>query len=181
MPSSLSFWQDNVTLLRQLHSVLEGLAQAQYTYQSAATLGGSVGAHLRHVLEFYQTFLCGYAEGIINYDNRAREHSLETCLKTALGRLQIILVHLESDTHDETQLHLPVRVLENATDEPDHWTHSTVGRELTFLLSHTVHHQALIALILRHLGLSLPESFGIAPSTLRYRASQSPALVPCAP
>jgi hypothetical protein len=45
---------------------------------------------------------------------------------------------------------------------------STVARELQFLLSHTVHHYALIALILRLQGFEPGEEFGVAPSTLAH-------------
>jgi uncharacterized damage-inducible protein DinB len=42
---------------------------------------------------------------------------------------------------------------------------STVARELVFVLSHTIHHQAIIALLLASAGQSTPERFGLAPST----------------
>jgi hypothetical protein len=44
---------------------------------------------------------------------------------------------------------------------------STLGRELAFVLSHTIHHQALIALLLAIRGLHVPDRFGYAPSTPR--------------
>ncbi|UCF67889.1 MAG: DinB family protein [Acidobacteriota bacterium] len=48
------------------------------------------------------------------------------------------------------------------------WSRSSVGRELRFLLSHTVHHFAIIGLMLRMLGGEPPAAFGVAPSTLDY-------------
>jgi hypothetical protein len=45
---------------------------------------------------------------------------------------------------------------------------TTVGREFAFVLSHTVHHNALIAVIAKLLGVQVPERFGYAPSTLAY-------------
>jgi uncharacterized damage-inducible protein DinB len=45
---------------------------------------------------------------------------------------------------------------------------TTVGRELVFVLSHTVHHNALIAVMARTLGVSVPDRFGYAPSTLAH-------------
>jgi hypothetical protein len=41
-------------------------------------------------------------------------------------------------------------------------------RELQFLLSHTVHHYALMALILRLQGFNPAAEFGVAPSTLQH-------------
>ena len=48
------------------------------------------------------------------------------------------------------------------------WSGSTVRRELDFLLSHTVHHYALIAMSLRLRGLPVPAELGVAPSTLEH-------------
>jgi hypothetical protein len=51
------------------------------------------------------------------------------------------------------------------------WCRSSVSRELQFLLSHTVHHYALIAMTLRAAGVELDEELGVAPSTLAYQRS----------
>jgi hypothetical protein len=50
---------------------------------------------------------------------------------------------------------------------------STALRELQFLVSHTVHHYAVIALILRARGLEPGPDFGVAPSTLKYEQETS--------
>jgi uncharacterized damage-inducible protein DinB len=44
---------------------------------------------------------------------------------------------------------------------------STLARELLFVISHTIHHQALIAVLLSAAGRTVPEAFGLAPSTPR--------------
>ncbi len=43
---------------------------------------------------------------------------------------------------------------------------TTVGRELAFVLSHTIHHNALIGVMAAMLGVPVPDRFGYAPSTL---------------
>ena len=48
------------------------------------------------------------------------------------------------------------------------WTASSLDRELQSLISHTVHHYALIAMLLRVSGRQPAADFGVAPSTLRY-------------
>ncbi len=50
-------------------------------------------------------------------------------------------------------------------------TDSTLERELAMLASHTVHHYAIVALLLRIKGVVVPETFGVAPSTQRHIAS----------
>jgi uncharacterized damage-inducible protein DinB len=44
---------------------------------------------------------------------------------------------------------------------------STRARELAFVVSHTIHHQAIIALLMSFQGLAVPAQFGYAPSTPR--------------
>ena len=51
------------------------------------------------------------------------------------------------------------------------WQTSTIGRELQFLVSHSVHHFAMIRGISQRGGEELDGDFGMAPSTLRYQES----------
>ena len=46
---------------------------------------------------------------------------------------------------------------------------STLECECHFVLSHTIHHMALIALLAQRDGDDVQEAFGVAGSTLRYR------------
>jgi uncharacterized damage-inducible protein DinB len=39
------------------------------------------------------------------------------------------------------------------------------GRELAFVINHTIHHQALIAVLLAWHGIEVAPRFGVAPST----------------
>ena len=78
----------------------------------------------------------------------------------------------------EDLLELPIQIrLESGGAEAEQWSHSTVRRELQFLLSHTVHHFALIAVLLERFSIAVPDDFGIAPSTLKHWQAQSS----CAP
>ena len=40
---------------------------------------------------------------------------------------------------------------------------STLGRELAYVNSHTIHHQALIAVLLELAGVPVPDHLGLAP------------------
>jgi uncharacterized damage-inducible protein DinB len=42
---------------------------------------------------------------------------------------------------------------------------TTVGREVAYVVQHTIHHCALIAVLLERAGLTPPPRFGYAPST----------------
>lgn len=73
---------------------------------------------------------------------------------------------------DAHALDRPLKVRsEQPVDGIPEWCGSTLHRELQFLVSHTVHHYALIVALLGRLSYELePEhaDFGIAPSTLAH-------------
>jgi hypothetical protein len=77
----------------------------------------------------------------------------------------------------DSEMPLKVR-LEEGGEQPDpsSWSCSSVRRELQSLVSHTVHHYALIALMLQLNGVEPTEEFGVAPSTLKqWRATAASA------
>lgn len=131
----------------------------------------SAGAHMRHVLDCYLCFLRGLdADDQVNYDVRERDPQVETDGLHASAVIRSISESLESLT--EADLNRPLKVQVDAAAWEQHdalWTDSSVGRELQFLLSHTVHHFALIGLILRAQGVDPGADFGVAPSTLEHR------------
>ena len=62
----------------------------------------------------------------------------------------------------------PIRVtsmIAPAGDAVTGW--STLARELAFVVSHTIHHQAIIGVLLAIDGFAVPEQFGHSPSTPR--------------
>lgn len=170
---------DNQAMLLQGVAVLASLTPDVYASVDARCLGGSIGGHVRHCVEFYRAFLDGLDTGFLNYDARARELRLETDAQAACdamrhtARFLIAKAPVESTERE-------LSVLENHDDGTPAWSASSVSRELRFLLSHTVHHYALIAILMRLRGLETPEGFGIAPSTLRHRAQQLPSYSSCA-
>ena len=53
---------------------------------------------------------------------------------------------------------------------------STGAREVLFVLSHVIHHWALIRYLLEAQGLEVPATFGFMPSTLRQLAKTQSAV-----
>jgi len=170
-------FSDNRILVLQGLEVLAEISPEVFTTVDARCLGGSIGGHVRHTIEFYRCFLEGMKTGLLDYDARARELLLERDPAAACAALRATAVMLEEATaHDEHERLL--LVVENHGGSEPEWSRSSLGRELRFLLSHTLHHYALIAILLRVRGMETPEEFGFAPSTLRHRARISSA--PCA-
>ncbi|MEZ4586356.1 MAG: DinB family protein [Gemmatimonadales bacterium] len=159
----------NRQLLEQALAALDRLSDAQYADRRGAW--APVGAQYRHVLDHYHCFLEGLPTREIDYDQRARDPRLESSRDAAAAatravRDAIAVIDAEAD--------YPVRVqLRTSADAADpEWTSSTVGRELQFLLSHTVHHFALMKLLVAGDQVDLGAEFGVAPSTLSYARAQ---------
>lgn len=171
-PFSECLFDENAVLLERTAALLEALEPNAFASIDARCLGGSIGGHTRHCVEFYQVFLAGLDSGRIDYDARARDARIENDLPHAIAALRRTACHLREVSSSQDTMHL-LRVIENHTGSDTDWSATSVGRELRFLLSHTVHHCALIAILLRLRGREVPEGFGIAPSTLRHRAAQA--------
>lgn len=161
-----SLIRDNCDFLKQGIDLLERHSNESYDSSDIHTFGSSIGSHMRHVLDHYSSFLSGLESGTINYDARSRGTSDDRILKSGIGRARNVLSQLQEAAIDPDQ---PVNVIVSAnTLEDEGRSQSTLARELKFLASHTVHHYALIAIASRMQGILTPESFGVAPSTLKY-------------
>jgi uncharacterized damage-inducible protein DinB len=157
---------DNLALLDQALDLLDGITEADYDRSPAGFEPHRIGGHLRHCLELYECFLGGLSTGLADYDSRRRDARVEHERGAAALRV-IETIDQLSTTAFERERGLLVRV-EGAQDSDP--VDSSVARELGFLLSHTIHHFALIAMTMRALGLPVEPAFGVSPSTLRYRA-----------
>ena len=153
-------------VLRQGIALLEQLDDRLYFETRDLPVRSGVGAHFRHCLDFYNSFLAGVSAGYVDYNRRERDALVERDRAFAATRLRIVIAELESLSITDGAMPLVV-ALEGAADESA-WCASTVLRELQFLLSHTIHHYALIALLLRLQGFEPDAEFGVNPSTLRH-------------
>jgi uncharacterized damage-inducible protein DinB len=167
---------ENIRHLEQGARLIRSLDDGLYADCSRAPFPGGVGAQLRHCIEFYECFMNGLAGGRVDYTRRRRDAELETDRALAGRKLDELIAALSGlePGRDEEEL----RVLAEGSPETGAWTRSTVRRELEFLASHTIHHYALIVLLLRLHGVEVPsglEGFGVAPSTLIHWRKTGPA------
>ena len=165
----------NRCLLGQALSLLEGIDDEAYAARSEACLGSTPGGHMRHILEHYANFLQGLDEAVVDYDRRDRGSPMETCRRTASDLALDLLCKLAQVPPDTFADPLLVILDDGGATRQ---SRSTVERELQFLLSHTVHHFALVRTLLHIQGIrDFPASFGLAPSTLRHinKAATFPA------
>lgn len=160
---------DDLFFLGQGLELLERLDDHQYAEVPALGLG-SVGGHVRHCLDFYSCFLRGLADGRVDYDSRARDPRLEVDREYAAEAIRTTIAQLHELDDDAVDISLET-VGDRGRNAPESscWGASSGRRELMFLRSHTVHHFALIAALLRVRDIDPGPDFGVAPSTLAHR------------
>jgi hypothetical protein len=134
------------------------------TYRKTV-LGSSVGQQFRHILDIVDRLLEGVTVGKIDFSNRRRDKRVEKNREFAIERFKGTLGRVAQLSNISLNTMVAVR------SEADRavWLVSSLGREVDYVTSHSIHHYALIAAKLAVLGINCEESFGIAPSTLEYR------------
>lgn len=172
-----------VRVLEQGLALLESIDDELYAGACGLPRWGGVGGHVRHCLDFYQSFLAGLPSGRIDYDRRERDGLAERDRAFAATKLRIVISELRLLPDDAGETGLLVSLEEAACDSSGmpQWCLSTVSRELQFLLSHTVHHYALVALTLRLRGFEPGGEFGVAPSTLKFWRREEEETAACVP
>lgn len=162
--------EDNCRLLGQLEQLLLALEDTLYVDNESELFDSPVGVHVRHILDHYDCLLRGLPDRRIDYDDRAREPHIESQTESACQRLRDVREKLLGAGNGDREL----VVLQSSSDKPAAACMalgSSLARELVFLHSHTVHHQASIAALLRLLGVSYlaPPNFGLAPATAQHQ------------
>ncbi len=147
--------------VQSLLDLLTGINPSVYTFKSPMLGQGSIGQHVRHVVEMMQCLCAGYNSGIINYDHRKRDSRIETDTFFTSAILQELLSGLQQ----------PDKGLTLQQEETSDAVVSTFKRELLYNTEHAIHHMALIKVALREMQLDITgENFGLAPATIRYKA-----------
>jgi hypothetical protein len=149
----------------QLSESLRQLTDSEYKQPSSILFNATIGQHIRHIIELFTCLEQGYDAGIVNYEKRKRDYRIETEREFAIALLKDVYIKL--DKPNKTM------ILE-AEDYTD--TMETVAipsnyyREIAYNLEHTIHHMALVRVGINEVSsVELPEDFGVAYSTIKYR------------
>ncbi|MCL6269708.1 hypothetical protein M3P05_07120 [Sansalvadorimonas sp. 2012CJ34-2] len=139
-------------------------------YDKATPLTDSgIGGHVRHIVEHYQELASGLEEQHICYDKRVRNQLLEHSLKDAIETLRNLSAWLLTLAGQENISLKLTAATSGSRQDASTTTESSLIRELLFLQSHTVHHEAIIAMLMKAQSIDVPGEFGVAPATLQYR------------
>jgi uncharacterized damage-inducible protein DinB len=147
-----------------MRTMIERLDDIDYAMPAPGRTTGGIGGHVRHCLDHVSALLAGTRTGLCAYDRRQRGTDVETSRTAAIDAtteamirlLQLDAATLESEVFVETQLEPGGAMVV---------TRSSVCREVAFLVSHTIHHTAIVAQMLHARGVEMTPRFGLAPAT----------------
>jgi len=154
-------------VLKQLVELIDKLEDEQFSRPLPILSGNTIGKHIRHIIELYDQLLNGYESGIVNYDDRQRDQRTETESSYAINKLMQITSECESKSDKPIQLIVDYSMDEHTNDN----VNSSYKRELAYNMEHAIHHMAIIKMAVENEfeEIILDKSFGVAPSTLRYK------------
>lgn len=149
--------------LNAIDQLLQNIEATDYTFPVREMGNATIGQHVRHTIEIAQSLVNGYISGEINYEKRKRDLEIETSLKHASQNCKELILLVNRGEKKLT--------LVEETNDESFQIKTSYGRELHFVLEHTIHHMALIKTGLNILKKDVTDdSFGVAYSTIQYRS-----------
>ncbi|HVM88792.1 MAG TPA: DinB family protein [Puia sp.] len=149
----------------QLSGTLQQLSDNEYVRPCSSLFKNTIGQHVRHIIELFQCLENGYDTGIVNYEKRKRDALIENNRQVAAKMLQDIFNKLNRPNKE-----LTLQACYDDTSDELVSIATNYYREVAYNLEHTIHHMALIRTGINEVStISLPEEFGVATSTIKYR------------
>lgn len=161
-----------VSILSQGEDLLRALSSENYARRVPLAFNASIGGHYRHCLDHFTSFLRGLDADEVDYDHRERDPRIESQPDFALARTQQIRAQLERLPLGALDAPARARCEVSYAHGDSPVTGSTFGREMVYAIAHAIHHYALISVMARLMDVTLPEHFGVAPSTMAHKAKQ---------
>lgn len=148
--------------LNELVCLLAVMPDSEYARPCVFLSNSSIGEHTRHIIEMFQCLDCNYHSGVVNYDERKRNKTIQTSTDFAISQIKIIQDSLEKENKKID--------LQQIIDGEEIRIESNYFRELLYNLEHCIHHQALIKVaVLQSETVTVDDNFGVARSTIEYR------------
>ena len=149
--------------MRSLRDLVEALPE--HTFRSTPSdSSGSVGEHVRHCLDHVRALTSSADTSEISYDSRLRGTAVETDPVAARDEIDRQIAALNGLNDAVLSRTLILRTLMRSGSSPV-CVCTTIEREAVFVVQHTIHHCATMAVLLERMRISVPQGFGYAPST----------------
>lgn len=154
--------------LLELRSILDQVNESDYSRALPTLDNGTLGRHVRHILEFYECLFLSYDSDTICYDDRKRNLVLEENVGIASEYIDTIIAKIAAVSQNR------FLYIKSRFGSEEITVDSSLYREIIYNIEHTVHHLAIIRIALsaecRYISLS--NTFGYADSTIQFLQSQ---------
>jgi len=159
-----------IAILAQGEDLLRALSKESYTRRVPLAFNACIGGHYRHCLDHFTSLLRSLDADEVDYDHRERDVRIESQPDFALLLTQQMRAQLERLPLSAFDSPVRARCEVSYAHGNSPVTGSTFGREMVYAIAHTIHHYALISVMARLMEATLPEHFGVAPSTVAHHA-----------
>lgn len=158
-----------VAMMDRCETFILAVPMDKYAVESKTLRGGTIGKHVRHILDHFRATLdvVSIVGAVIDYDHRERNVPMETQPREAILAIRMIRSRLLELDAAALESAVRVRVMLSG-DGNEAELGSTLARELAFVSHHAVHHHAMLGAIASELGVVLDQDFGKAPSTVSH-------------
>lgn len=159
-------------ILEQCADYIDCVSDEEYTFESRVVKGGTIGKHVRHILDHFRCAITTDCTEPIDYDHRRRGGSVERdqrVAKSEIATLRSLLGDLNEKSLGETVTTRVMLCGDGQTVDLE----STRAREIFFAMHHAIHHNAILKAIGLELGFECPEGFGTAPATINFEQAEA--------
>lgn len=163
-----NLWNSAHSILCEARELVGRLNIEEFNTYHGNCYHGSIGGHIRHCAQHFESFKNGFHSRTIDYETRERGNLLESDPRQATLVISDLAAWF-GEKMTEIEENGPIRIVIQDGEIID----STIARELQFLVSHTIHHFAIINIMCHSLGVQVNSKFGVAPSTLAYQQENS--------
>lgn len=158
--------QATLKTLEKSKFLLENLSDEQFCDASVAPYYSSIGSHVRHILNFYESICNFNAQNEIDLTVRNRDKKVETGCEAAKCKLIYLIEKLKTIDFTMTD---SVLVIDDLGLGKIQMTY-TYGAILSQANSHTIHHYAIINYILNGMKMPIKDyEFGYNPTSIETR------------
>src|SRR5271154_1008579 len=151
--------QKNIHLLNETIALIGSVTTESYSYKSILFNADTLGVHVCHIIERYESFLDGLSKDAINYGLRKSNFQIFSNPQAAMVKINGIIDQINFITCEDLNFLIDI---EMDTGSACEGVQTTIGRELQFLWSHHVHHNTIIHGTIESPDESYPQDFGIA-------------------
>lgn len=161
----MSIKSQSLNALEQLFALIDRLDDKQYVQPLILLHGNTIGKHARHIIEFHQCLFTDDRNSIVCYDKRIRSKELEEERLSALSIIQLLRNKVMQAEDREL-------LLESIFEDKVSYLKSSLYRELSYNIEHSIHHLAIIRIGIEATfpDFKVEDNLGVAYSTQQYKA-----------